>query len=262
MSDTQQSSRLPHRVRNELAIRPVTVISKAFIAGQFYRVEVGGEALKGFISAGFDDHVKLFFPDAGTGELQLPTITPEGVEWPAGARPAARDYTPLSFDADKGLLTLDFYLHEKGLASDWAVQAKPGDRLAVGGPRGSLVVPEDYAFQLYVCDETGLPAFRRRMQTMSGQTLKLFAWADETAGQAYLGDVSEVEVTWLGSGKMNAAAVKDLIARFDEITLPDDDYFIWLTGEGDAVKTLRDYFITQRGREAERVRAVAYWHQK
>lgn len=30
-----------------------------------------------------------------------------------------------------------------------------GDRLAIGGPRGSLVVPDDYAFQLYVCDETG-----------------------------------------------------------------------------------------------------------
>ncbi|MEM6159357.1 siderophore-interacting protein [Erwinia sp. P6884] len=262
MPETQPGSRLPQRVRNELRIRPVTVVSKRLIAGQFYRIEVGGEALQGFASAGFDDHVKLFFPDAVSGELPLPAVTPEGIEWPEGVRPAARDYTPLSFDPEKGLLTLDFYLHEAGLASDWVTQATPGDKLAVGGPRGSLVVPEDYAFQLYVCDETGLPAFRRRQQTISGQSLRLFAWADEAVGQAYLGDPGNIEVTWLGSGEMNEAAVAKLITRFDELALPDEDYFIWLTGEGTAVKTLRDYFITQRERDAERVRAVAYWHLK
>jgi ferric-chelate reductase (NADPH) len=38
-----------------------------------------------------------------------------------------------------------------------------GDKLVIGGPRGSLVVPEDYAWQLYVCDESGMPALRRRL---------------------------------------------------------------------------------------------------
>ncbi|MCS5932527.1 hypothetical protein LNQ03_21395 [Klebsiella pneumoniae subsp. pneumoniae] len=38
-----------------------------------------------------------------------------------------------------------------------------GDKLVIGGPRGSLVVPEDYARQLYVCDESGMPALRRRL---------------------------------------------------------------------------------------------------
>jgi NADPH-dependent ferric siderophore reductase len=36
----------------------------------------------------------------------------------------------------------------------------PVDKLVIGGPRGSLVVPEDYAWQLYVCDESGMPALR------------------------------------------------------------------------------------------------------
>lgn len=39
-----------------------------------------------------------------------------------------------------------------------------GDKLTIGGPRGSLVVPEDYAWQLYVCDESGMPALRRRLE--------------------------------------------------------------------------------------------------
>ncbi len=61
---------------------------------------------------------------------------------------------------------------------------------------------------------------------------------------------------------MTLAAAEMLIARLDQIALPADDYFIWLTGEGEAVKRLSDYFLQTRGCEAARVRAMAYWHQK
>ncbi|WP_034944293.1 siderophore-interacting protein [Erwinia oleae] len=260
MQDNHPFSRLPQRVRNELRFRTIDVLSTRQVAGCFNRIEFGGDALKGFNSAGFDDHIKVFFPNGG--ELNLPEITPEGVVWKDGVRPAARDYTPLAFDGDAGRLTLDFYIHQAGLASDWAVQAKPGDKLTIGGPRGSLVVPEDYAFQLYVCDETGLPAFKRRQQGLSGGDIRLFAFADEAAGRDYLGDTGSVTVSWLGSGAMTLAAADELIAQFASLSLPDNDYFIWLTGEGAAVKKMGDYFIAQRGCEAERVRAVAYWHQK
>jgi len=29
------------------------------------------------------------------------------------------------------------------------------------------VVPEDYAYQVYVCDESGMPALRRRLESLS-----------------------------------------------------------------------------------------------
>lgn len=263
MSDiAKKERRLPRRVRNELRFRPVEVITSELIANSFYRITFGGDALEGFISPGFDDHIKVFFPDPKTGEFHLPEITEDGVVWKDGIRPVARDYTPLFFDADSRRLTLDFYVHDAGVASDWAARAKPGDALAIGGPRGSLVVPDDYDFQLYVCDETGFPAFKRRLQTLSGSQIRLFAWADEATGKQYLEAVDNVEVTWLGSGTMNRQSVPGLIARLDDIALPDEDYFIWLTGEGEAVKLLSDYFTGPRGRESDLVRAVAYWHHK
>ncbi|SUG13155.1 siderophore-interacting protein [Salmonella enterica subsp. arizonae] len=53
-------------------------------------------------------------------------------------------------------LALDFFIHDGGrsqpLGNGGAVR---GDTLTIGGPRGSLVVPEDYAYQVYVCDESG-----------------------------------------------------------------------------------------------------------
>ena len=73
-----------------------------------------------------------------------PVVTDEGIDWGDGVRPQSRDYTPL-YDAAKHELALDFFVHDGGVASQWALEAKVGDRLTIGGPRGSLVVPEDYA---------------------------------------------------------------------------------------------------------------------
>lgn len=261
-SKQQDNGRAPQRVRNELRFRQVEVIAKQQIAGSFYRIEFGGEALAGFSSRGFDDHIKVFFPDPAGGELHLPEITEQGIVWPEGVRPAGRDYTPLAFDAQQNRLTIDFYIHPGGIASDWAARAVPGDTLLFGGPRGSLIVPADYAFQLYVCDETGLPAVKRRLQNMQASTAKLFAFTDEAVGRAYLGELDDVQACWLGSGNMQAANLAGLMAELDQLDVPADDYFIWLTGEGAAVKTLSDYFIEQRKRDAAFVRAVAYWHQK
>ncbi|MFE8152850.1 siderophore-interacting protein [Brenneria goodwinii] len=261
-SNEEKNSRIPQRVRNELRIRPIEVVSKHKVADCFYRIEFTGEALAGFTSLGFDDHIKVFFPDPQTGELHLPEVTAQGVTWKDGVRPTGRDYTPLYFDGQRNSLTIDFYIHQGGVASNWATQAQPGDPLVVGGPRGSLVVPTDYAFQLYVCDESGLPAFKRRQSSIQAEHVKLFAFTDEAAGRAYLDDLSGVATSWLGSGQMRSENLTGLIAALDNIDLPAEDYFIWLTGEGEAVKKLSDYFIEQRALDPDFVRAVAYWHQK
>jgi len=250
--------RAPQRVRNELRFRHITVASKTRVADAFWRIVFSGSDLAGFHSPSFDDHIKVFFPDTPGGALALPHMTDEGIVWPDGVRPAARDYTPLAFNGSDSL-TLDFYIHDGGVASSWASAAQPGDRIVMGGPRGSCVVPVDYACQIYVCDETGLPAFKRRYQEMQAQQIHLLACVDESIGRAYLGDLPDVTVSWLGSGNMQAEALTPLL---DPIVLPADDYFIWLTGEGAAVKQLSDYFTQQRAAHSDLVRAVAYWHQK
>lgn len=263
LPDEQKESncRVPQRVRNALRFRHISVVSKSNIANLFWRITFTGSELAGFQSQGFDDHIKVFFPDAQTGELHLPQITEEGIVWPEGARPTARDYTPFAFDGIS-TLTLDFYRHEAGVASDWAARAQPGDELVIGGPRGSLLVPDDYAFQLYVCDESGLPAFKRRQASLQAEQTYLLAFVDEVAGRDYLGNLDGVNVCWLGSGTMQRGNLGPLFAALENIALPQHDYFIWLTGEGEAVKAISDYFIQNRGCEATWVRAVAYWHQK
>jgi NADPH-dependent ferric siderophore reductase len=61
-----------------------------------------------------------------------PVVTDEGIDWGDGVRPQTRDYTPL-YDEANHELVLDFFIHDGGIASHWAVEAKAGDRLTIGG---------------------------------------------------------------------------------------------------------------------------------
>ncbi|RVR09431.1 siderophore-interacting protein, partial [Escherichia coli] len=53
-------------------------------------------------------------------------------------------------------------------------------------------------------------------------------------------------------------AVADHLAALD---VPEEDYFIWLTGEGKVVKRLSRQFETD-AIDPQLVRASAYWHAK
>lgn len=57
---TTSSVRYPQRVRNELRFRELTVLRVERISAGFQRIVLGGEALDGFTSLGFDDHTKVF----------------------------------------------------------------------------------------------------------------------------------------------------------------------------------------------------------
>ncbi|MFC3191762.1 siderophore-interacting protein [Pseudocitrobacter faecalis] len=140
------------------------------------------------------------------------------------------------------------------------MNARVGDTLTIGGPRGSLVVPEDYAWQLYVCDESGMPALRRRLESLRSlptrpQVKAIVTIADE-AYQDYLAGFSEFDIDWVIGHREQAVA--DKLATLD---VPTEDYFIWVTGEGAVAKSLVGRFETN-AIDQQLVRTQAYWHKK
>ena len=237
-------TKYPQRVRNELRFRELTVLRVERIGQAFQRIVLGGEALDGFVSQGFDDHTKLFFPQAGS-VFTPPEVTDEGINWGEGVRPATRDYTPL-YDAERHELAYDFYIHDGGIASRWALEANVGDKLVIGGPRGSLVVPEDYAWQLYVCDESGMPALRRRLLGLRQLPVTPQVTAIVTVADAsykdYLADLDGFNIEWVVGH--NPAFVAER-----------------LTGEGGVVKSLLARFEVP-SIDQQLVRSQAYWHSK
>ncbi|XPE70096.1 siderophore-interacting protein [Shigella boydii] len=216
---------------------------------------LGGEALDGFTSRGFDDHGKplpdLTLTSAANGDGR-------GHRLAGRTTPPSRNYTPL-YDDCAMKLAIDFFIHDGGVASGWAMQAQPGDKLTVAGPRGSLVVPEDYAYQLYVCDESGMPALRRRLETLSKLAVKpqvsALVSVRDNACQDYLAHLDGFNIEWLAHDE------QAVDARLAQMQIPADDYFIWITGEGKVVKNLSRRFEAEQY-DPQRVRAAAYWHAK
>lgn len=255
---TKKTSRYPQRVRNELRFRELTVLRVERISAGFQRIVLGGNALEGFRSLGFDDHTKVFFPEPDS-RFVPPTVTDEGIVWADGIRPTTRDYTPL-YDEERHELALDFYLHDGGVASTWAKHAREGDTLTIGGPRGSLVVPDDYAYQVYVCDESGMPALRRRLEAISRLTVRPNVTAlvsvQNAAYQDYLAHLDGFAIEWFVGQDEQAVDV-----RLSQLSIPAEDYFIWITGEGKVVKKLSQRFDTEAF-DPHLVRAAAYWHNK
>lgn len=259
MSETKE--RVARRVRHELKQRLLQVRDVSQLSPKMVRIIVGGDDLKGFVSAAHDDHVKLFFPHPGQDKPVLPTPGPNGPVYPEGAsRPAARDYTPRRYDVGANTLTLDFVLHGDGPAAAWAAQARPGHFLGVGGPRGSFIVPDDFDWYLLAGDETALPAIGRRLEELpAGARTVVVAEVADAAEQQRFDTRTRLETHWLhrnGAEPGETPLLSDAIAA---LSLPSGDGYAWVAAEAATAKALREHLVAERGLSKDRVKAAAYW---
>jgi NADPH-dependent ferric siderophore reductase len=140
-------------IRRDMRRRLVTVTDVERITLRMQRITFESPDLRDFESAAPDDYIKLFFPTADHAGANA-------------AQVCMRDYTPRHFDPAAARLTVDFALHEAGPATCWALQARAGDTIEIGGPRKSNVVADDFDWYLLIGDETALPAIGRRVEEL------------------------------------------------------------------------------------------------
>ncbi len=222
------------RVGHELKRRSLEVARVATISPHFRSVVFRGESLADFASASFDDHVKFILD----GDA---------------ANPIMRDYTPRRFDRDARELTIEFALHGDGPVADWAAHANPGQRVTIGGPRGSMIVPTDFDWHLLAGDETALPAIARRLEELpAGAKAVVFAQVDDRADRRAFAGAADVTTRWFD----NADALLDAVRAFD---LPAGDGYAWCAGEAATMATLRRVLVDEKGHDRHAIRAAAYW---
>jgi NADPH-dependent ferric siderophore reductase len=189
----------------------------------------------------------------------LPTPSPNGPVYPEGVqRPAARDYTPRRYDAAANALTIDFVLHGDGPATVWVAQARAGDFLGVGGPRGSLIVPDDFDWYLLAGDETALPAIGRRLEELpAGARASVVVEVADADEEQHFDTQARVEKHWLHrDDALGGSLLKKAIAG---LSLPSGDGYAWVATEAATAKALRRHLVDERGLRRDRVKAAAYW---
>ncbi|MEK6297821.1 MAG: siderophore-interacting protein, partial [Paraburkholderia tropica] len=207
------------RVRHPLKFRLLRVVRVEALSSALVRVTLTGD-LSDFVSASFDDHVKVFFPPEGASQPVLPSLGPDGIVFPEGVeRPAARDYTPRRFDPVANELDIEFALHEAGPATAWAAQAQPGQYLGVGGPRGSMVIPTGFDWHLLIGDETALPAIQRRLSELpAGARVAVVAEVANRAARIELPTAADLYAIWCY--REESESENPLVDAVDEVWLP------------------------------------------
>jgi NADPH-dependent ferric siderophore reductase len=229
--------RTPQRIRHELRRRQLSVVRTQKISAHMVRITLGGPELEGFSSPGFDDHIKVFFADN-----------------------TMRDYTPGHFDAQALTLELDFALHDAGPATTWAAQAQVGQPVAIGGPRGSFIVPTDFDGHLLVGDDTALPAIARRLAELpAGAPTLVLVEVDGPQDERTFDTAAQCTVVWVHrQGRAHGSA---LLERLPALALPAGDIYAWVACEYSAAKALRAHLVDSRGVQKQWIKAASYWRQ-
>lgn len=253
------ATRTVQRVRHEPKLRLLEVARVVRLTPKMTRVTLTGADLPGFYSAAHDDHVKVFFPPPGKEQPILPSGPPGAPVSDEALRPIARDYTPRRYDAAANELDIDFVLHGEGPAATWVEQVKPGQKLGVGGPRGSFVVS---AFDCYwlIGDEAALPAIGRRLEELPADAKAIvIAEVDNPAEQQDLRSKAQTHITWVHRQGSEPGTADLLLNALSKQAAPAGDGYTWIACESNVARRLRQYLVSERGFNKEWVKAAGYW---
>ena len=240
-----------NRMMNPFKFRRLAVSAVQELTPQLTRVTLTGD-MSEFVSRGPADHVKVFFPGPD-GVLNAPYIGEDGkfvrdpdVEY------ISRDYTPLNWT--ETTLDLDFVIHgDEGPASRWAANAKEGDELVIGGPRGSKELPVGADWWLLIADASAVPALGRWLaEAPAEQKISALVFGEESLAQYPL--PPEADVEWV-------------LGDFDpepyvrERDLSSGTGFIWAAGESTSLIGVRRYLRRELGLPKEQVDVDGYWRK-
>ncbi|VVM73828.1 NADPH-dependent ferric-chelate reductase [Pseudomonas fluorescens] len=248
-------TRTIHRVMHEIKRRRLEVLRVVDLTPRMRRITVGGPELAGFVSLGADDHVKLLFPQNAAEQAALETLV-LGAGKDDGPKPAMRDYTPRRYDLATLELDIDFVLHGDGPASTWAEQATPGQFLHIGGPRGSMIVPDIFDSYLLIGDETALPAIARRLEGLAGNRRALVIIEVENGKeQQVLNSAAEIDVIWV----LREGGKDHLLTTVRQVQIPTGNLYAWVATESKVSRQIRRVLLDEHGLDEQFVKAAGYW---
>ncbi|MGA5322969.1 siderophore-interacting protein [Streptomyces seoulensis] len=223
------------------------------------RIVLGGAGLADFSADTWTDHyVKLLFaPVDGMTYPEPFDLERIREELPREQWPVTRTYTVRTWDAGHREMTLDFVIHgDEGLAGPWAMRVQPGETLRFFGPGGAYTPDVTADWQLFVGDESALPAIARSLETLPpGTPAHAFV---EVAGPGEEQKIdSDVEVVWLHRGDRPVGEA--LLEAVRALEFPEGRPHAFVHGEASFVKELRRMLRVEAQIPREDLSISGYW---
>ena len=242
--------------------REMTVAEVTQLTPLMKRIRLEGDDLDRFAKFG-GMHIRVLFPTAQVPNPEWPTMGENGLAvWPAEDRkPTPRAYTVRHLNVVEGWMEVDFLVHDgESVGARWAMQAITGQKIGIMGPVGRPV-PLDAQWYVMGCDETGLPALSRMLETLAPETqgIAYIEVADEAEHQK-LTNHTQIEVQWIYRNGMHAGhdhRLADLVLAVD---WPQDcKCFGWFAAEGGAAARVRHTWRKERGLGRDNTLTATYW---
>lgn len=222
------------------------------------RIVFGGPGLSDYASTGVgDEYVRLIFPAEPDGEPPLPDVLDSGLDYATVDLDRLRTYTVRDHDPDSSRITVDFVVHDGGVAAAWALAAQPGQVVGLNTPTALYDPPDQTAWQVLVADYAGAPAALRIAEQTPGVRTRLIVEVPDDEHRLPLPERTGLEVTWVIGGNGHGPSRLEEIVR--AVPRPESDGYVWVAGESKAVRGVRKHLRHELGLPATAYKAVGYW---
>jgi NADPH-dependent ferric siderophore reductase len=221
------------------------------------RIVFGGPGLADFASTGVgDEYLRVIFPAPGASEPVLPDVVDDVLDFSTIDLDLLRTYTVRAHDPLRGEVTIDFVVHERGLASTWARSAQPGDVVGLNSPTAMYDPPDGLARQTLVADCAGLPALARILEhTPASVGTRVVVEVPNDRHRLEL--PSAAEVTWISGGNGYQPSRIEQVVR--SLPAPGENEYVWVAGETKVLRGVRKYVRKELGLPAPSFKVVGYW---
>ncbi|UJB72393.1 siderophore-interacting protein (plasmid) [Acaryochloris sp. 'Moss Beach'] len=214
------------------------------------RIVLRGNDLQDFPVGQESAHVKVIVPQPGETKPKL--------EFNSGAKKWIRSYTVRAFDTEQHRLTIDFSVNNhSGIVADWAVQARPGDYLGIGGPGPVKHTDFSADWHLIVGDFSALPALAATVEKLPTSSKGyVLAQVPTVQDQQHIDVPPNMNFQWIVNPDVSC---NELLKHIQKIDWMDGQPAIFIAGEESQMKAMHGYVKTQPGYTKTKTYASGYW---
>ena len=208
-----------------------------------HQVTLGGPAMQDFPPEQTGGYIKLL--------LKAPGLL---------SKPLMRTYTIHAQRADE--IDVQFALHGEhtaGPATQWALDAQPGDEIYIGGPGPSKPFAGNHDFYLIAGDMSALPAISANLESLPASAkgvavLEIQSEADAVPLTAPAG----VNLQWIINDKPGTKP--ELLAdALRQVKIPTSNLAGWAACEFSSMQALRRYLREDLGLGPRSLYISSYW---
>ncbi|WP_027696085.1 siderophore-interacting protein [Vibrio litoralis] len=237
-----------------------TVVNTFELSANMQRVILQGEDFKPLQATDLGGYIKLMFHPEGHTDIS---------NLREGERPVMRTYTISELDLDSGQIAVDFVIHEVdekhkiiskeqgGYAIHWAMNAKVGDTISIGGPGNSQLIDLNAEQVFMVADMTAIPAITEKLNKLEQNAVghvvvQLSSPQDSPNWNLPVGMQLHTVI---------GHQPTELSDAVTQLSIDSQDVAIWCACEFTAMKAIRTHFNNQDAIQREKSYFSSYWKQ-